>query len=171
MRMCWVLALVLCVGCTPKKTKKEEPPPETQPSRAPTSKEVEGPVSFSGTCAGASAVGEMSKYPLVLKAKETSLGKIRLRSNGRFVVEDTSNVLGDVPAGTVLYGQGPLSNPDYGRSRAYAVALRDFDGKTCRGFVSTQVVDVVGRSPWAGKTNATSPSSVPASASSPASKP
>jgi hypothetical protein len=113
----------------------------------------------------------MSKYPLMLKAKETSLGKIRLRSNGRFVVEDTSNVLGDVPAGTVLYGQGPLSNPDYGRSRAYAVALRDLDGKTCRGFVSTQVVEVVGRSSWAGKTSVSSPASAPASASSPTNKP
>lgn len=120
---------------------------------------------FDGSCDSAQPLGELEKYPLQLRTKENSLNKVRVRSTGRFVAGDVSNVLGELPVGVVLLGQGPISNPEYGKSKAYAVALEDSGGKRCRGFVSTQVVELVGRAPWAGKSGS-APSTPPASQAS-----
>jgi hypothetical protein len=45
--------------------------------------------------------------------------------------------------GATFAAQGPLKNPDHGNAIAYAVVVRDADGKTCRGYISAGLVDIV----------------------------
>ena len=94
-----------------------------------------------GSCAQGRSVGDIKEYSQRLQAKKTSLGFIRIRSYAVFSVEDQTNILGTVPAGTLLWGVGPLKNADFSAGIGYAVLIRDKLGKTCRGYVSITVVD------------------------------
>jgi hypothetical protein len=96
-----------------------------------------------GSCDGAEPLGPAEAYKHLIRAKENTLGIVRVRSNGRFVAGEDENVLGEVKSGALLHAQGPLKNADYGKSKAYAVVVRDPKGKLCRGYVSTLYVDLV----------------------------
>jgi hypothetical protein len=98
---------------------------------------------LAGSCDGAEPLGPAEAYKHLVRAKENTLGIVRVRSNGRFIAGEDENVLGEVKSGVLLYAQGPLKSADYGKSKAYAVVVRDLKGKLCRGYVSTLYVDLV----------------------------
>lgn len=143
------ITALMVFSCSSGEEAPLEEIPATAPASAPTeenaSEKPEGVVDFQGSCQGAEALGELESYPLRLRAKENSLGIVRVRSDGKFLVSEQDNVLGEVPTGTLFYGQGPISSPKYGKSKAYRVALRDSEGRLCRGYVSTRVVEFEGR--------------------------
>ena len=138
------------VGC---KTKPHPPAdggaPATQPSpgmtgqRATTSFPADKLTMIEGSCAGGRELVDLADYRVRLRAKQNSLGFIRIRREAIWTLEDLSNVLGTVPCGTILWGRGPVKNADYSMGVGYAVAVRDAQGRQCRGYVSYTVVDVV----------------------------
>jgi len=96
-----------------------------------------------GSCADGRELGDLAGYSIRLRAKQNSLGFIRVRRDAIWTLEDLSNVLGTVPCGTLLWGQGPLKNAEHSMGVGYAVAVRDAQGRQCRGYVSYTVVEVV----------------------------
>jgi hypothetical protein len=139
---------ILALGCGGG----EEAAPKNAPASAASAATADRPASapgealaaaLAGSCDGAEPLGPAEVYKHLVRAKENSLGIVRVRSNGRFVAGEDENVLGEVKSGALLYAQGPIKNADYGKSKAYAVAVRDTKGKLCRGYVSTLYVDLV----------------------------
>ena len=96
-----------------------------------------------GSCEGGRELGDPSHYSVRLRAKPNTLGFIRVRSWASWPAGDPSNVLGTVPCGAILWGEGPLKNAEYSCGIGYAVALRDSQGRQCRGYVSYTVVEVL----------------------------
>lgn len=103
-----------------------------------------------GSCEGGRELGDLSSYGVRLRAKPDSLGFIRVRREAVWTLEDLSNVLGTVPCGTILWGEGPLKNAEYSMGVGYAVAVRDSQCRQCRGYVSYTVVEVLVRGESAG---------------------
>jgi hypothetical protein len=98
-------------------------------------------VLIDGSCEHARAMGDLAHYSTPLRAKNSSLGFIRIRSDANWNAENSTNVLGTVPSGTLLWAEGPLKDWDTPSGIGYAVAIRDKEGHTGRGYVSFQVVD------------------------------
>jgi len=96
-----------------------------------------------GNCVGGREIGDLSNYSFRLRAKSNTLGFIRVRRQAIWDVEDTESVLGTVPCGTLLWGNGPLKNAEFSAGVGYAVPLRDAGGNQSRGYVSYTVVDVL----------------------------
>ncbi|HEY3359638.1 MAG TPA: hypothetical protein VGQ83_40685 [Polyangia bacterium] len=89
-----------------------------------------------GSCARGLPLGAPGDYRQRLRVGTPRSGMVRVRATPAFDAADRSNALGELPGGTVLAAQGPLKNPEYGNAVAYAVAVRDLQGRTCRGYVS-----------------------------------
>jgi hypothetical protein len=96
-----------------------------------------------GSCRWARPAGALETYRVRLRAQDTGLGVIRVRTTADFDDGDLANVMGEVPSGTLLFGQGPLKEADYSAGIGYAVVVRGHDNRLCRGYVSAGVVDVV----------------------------
>jgi hypothetical protein len=96
-----------------------------------------------GSCEQASSIGNLADYSIRVRAKSSDLGFIRIRSDASWSAEDTSNVLGKIPSGTVLWAQGPLKNAEHSNGIGYAVAIRDKDGRVGRGYVSFTIIEVL----------------------------
>ncbi len=96
-----------------------------------------------GSCEKARDLGDLAGYSLRVRSKEAKLGFVRVRSDASWFAEDKSNILGTVPTGTVMRAEGPLKNAEGSNGIGYAVAVRDKDGRTGRGYVSYTVVDVL----------------------------
>lgn len=103
---------------------------------------TDGITLIDGSCADGNELGDVAQYTVRLRAKQNSIGFIRVRRDAIWTLEDLSNVLGTVPCGTLLWGQGPLKNAEYSAGVGYAVAVRDAQGRQCRGYVSYTVVEV-----------------------------
>jgi hypothetical protein len=128
----------------------------TQPSRA---KAYE----FRGTCNWARPMGHLSRYRLRLRVKGSAGATALVHSTAYIHRGDRSNRIGVLGAGAVLPGEGPLhfGRVEGGTSVAYAVAVRDVEGKTCRGYVDAVDVEVIGDA--ARRQSAGSPTHVPGS--------
>jgi len=113
------------VGCH----RKEKPRPEEKITL------------IDGSCAPARPLGDLADYSTRIRAMDSALGFIRIRSEAIWSGEDLSNVLGTVPSGTVLWAEGPLKNAEISMGIGYAVAIRDKDGRTGRGYVSRTVIE------------------------------
>lgn len=119
-----------------------EPDPEILKAIAADDAKIAHIVLINGDCSKASPLGDITDYTVKLRAKHSHLGFIRIRSRALFDAE-TDNVLGTVPGGTILWGQGPLKDGEISDGLGYAVAIRDKDGNIRRGYVSLTVVDVI----------------------------
>ena len=95
---------------------------------------------FRGSCSFARPPGEADEYVEKVRAKETSLGSIRVRATASFEPGERENLIGEIPSGTILAAVGPIAGG--GTSGiGYAVLVRDGHGRVCRGYVSSQSVD------------------------------
>jgi hypothetical protein len=95
-------------------------------------------VDFHGTCNWGRHPGAPGQYRVPLRAAGNPSGTIRVRSDARFEVDD-SNVIGELPAGTRVLGDGPLAG---GGEVGYAILVRGHTGRVCRGYVSATAVTV-----------------------------
>jgi hypothetical protein len=102
---------------------------------------VDRTVLIDGSCEGGRPLDDAVDFPIRLRAKDNSLGYIRVRRDSAWAEEDLSNVLGTVPCGTTLWGHGPIKNYEYGVG--YVVAARDARGRRCLGYISNSVVEVL----------------------------
>jgi len=120
-------------------------PSTTSQTSVPAATSLPGdkPTLIEGSCEGGRELGDLSHYALRLRAKPNTLGFIRVRSWASWDAGDLSNVLGTVPCGAILWGEGPLKNAEYSCGIGYAVAVRDSQGRRCRGYVSYTVVEVL----------------------------
>jgi hypothetical protein len=96
-------------------------------------------VDFHGTCDWARHPGAPEPYRVPLRAAGNPSGAILVRSDARFDVADNSNVIGELPAGTRVLGDGPLAG---GGEMGYAILVRGHTGRVCRGYVSGTAVTV-----------------------------
>ncbi len=99
-------------------------------------------VLIDGNCATGRPLGDLADYHIQLRAKQNTLGFIRIRSDAQW-----TRVLGTVPCGTILWGEGPLKDAEVSSGIAYAVAVRDKEGHICRGYVSLTVIEVADPQP------------------------
>lgn len=138
MALGWVLALAPGLGgCGGDPA----PPPATLGvDQAPgwNAPEVEArAVDFHGTCNWGRHAGAPALYRVPLRVTGAPSGAIPVRSDARFDVTDGSNVIGELPAGTRVLGDGPLAG---GRDMGYAILVRGHTGRVCRGYVSAAAV-------------------------------
>lgn len=149
---CFVLLVIAGSGCRAKPSTSAEKAPTATPSTGvvpttlkATSSHGDKLTLIEGSCEGGRELGALADYSIRLRAKQGSLGFIRVRREAKWPAENLSNVLGTVPCGTILWGQGPLKNADDDGSCGvgYAVAVRDSQGRQCRGYVSYTVVEVL----------------------------
>ncbi|HWN70958.1 MAG TPA: hypothetical protein VNM90_25120 [Haliangium sp.] len=96
-------------------------------------------VDFHGTCNWGRHAGPPEQYRVPLRAAGDPSGTILVRSDARFDAADDSNVIGELPAGTRMLGDGPLAG---GRDMGYAILVRGHTGRVCRGYVSATAVTV-----------------------------
>ena len=96
-------------------------------------------VDFHGTCNWGRHPGPPEQYRVPLRAAGNPSGTILVRSDARFDAGDDSNVIGELPAGTRMLGDGPLAG---GRDMGYAILVRGHTGRVCRGYVSATAVTV-----------------------------
>jgi hypothetical protein len=78
-----------------------------------------------------------------VRALELPLGSISAHTSASFPVEERTNVMGEIAAGTVLLAAGPVAEGRDASGVGYAVLLRDSGGQVCRGYVSARVVEVI----------------------------
>ena len=102
-----------------------------------------------GNCSAGRQLGDISEYPLLLRAQQNNMGYIRIRRDAHWDTQFVDNVLGTVPCGTILHGEGPLKDADEPGGIGYAVAVCDGKGNVCRGYVSYTVVEFM-EGPWGG---------------------
>jgi hypothetical protein len=147
-----VVALTGVVACT-----APEPAPAARESEAtcvgaPRVVRMEGscaagrPIAASGAVKDehVAAVGDVAEYRVCLRVTPgEGQEHARIRANAVWPAEDMRNVLGRVPAGALLWGQGPLKNAEFSAGIGYAVAVQDDRGETCRGYIAGLVVEVV----------------------------
>jgi hypothetical protein len=96
-------------------------------------------VDFHGTCNWGRHAGAPEQYRVPLRAAGNPSGTILVRSDARFDAADDSNVIGELPAGTRVLGDGPLAG---GGEMGYAILVRGHTGRVCRGYVSATAVTV-----------------------------
>jgi hypothetical protein len=96
-------------------------------------------VDFHGTCKWGRAAGGPEQYRAPLRVAGSPSGTILVRSDARFDPTDDSNVIGELPAGTRVLGEGPLAG---GYGVGYAILVRGHTGRVCRGYVSATAVTV-----------------------------
>jgi hypothetical protein len=96
-----------------------------------------------GSCEHARPLGGIRMYERRVQARNSSLGYIRIRSDATWSGVDAPNLLGKVPAGSLLWAEGPLKDAKDPGGLCFAVAVRDKEGRFGRGYVSVSVVDVV----------------------------
>jgi hypothetical protein len=96
-------------------------------------------VDIHGTCNWARHAGAPEQNRVPLRATGNPSGTILVRSDARFDVADGSNVIGELPAGTRVLGDGPLAG---GGEMGYAILVRGHTGRVCRGYVSATAVTV-----------------------------
>lgn len=96
---------------------------------------------FRGSCAFARPPGEAGEYTVKLRAKPSQLGAVRVRATAIFDVSSRDNLIGEIPSGTMLAGSGPLAGGSEAGGTGYAVLVRDGNGRVCRGYVSSRVVE------------------------------
>jgi hypothetical protein len=97
---------------------------------------------INGSCRQALPIGDPSLYRILLRTKDPQGSPINIRSTPNWM-SDTANILGTIPAGSLLEGVGPLKDAQGSTGIGYAVMVRDPAGLTGRGYVSLSVVDVV----------------------------
>lgn len=96
-------------------------------------------VDFHGTCKWGRDAGAPERYRTPLRVTGNPSGTIRVRSDAGFDATDDSNVIGELPAGTRVLGEGPLAG---GHGVGYAILVRGHTGRVCRGYVSATAVTV-----------------------------
>jgi hypothetical protein len=96
-------------------------------------------VDFHGTCNWGRHAGAPEQYRVPLHVAGNPSGTILVRADARFDALDDSNVIGELPAGTRVLGDGPLAG---GHGMGYAILVRGHTGRVCRGYVSATAVTV-----------------------------
>lgn len=100
---------------------------------------------INGNCSKGLPVEDPPKFIFLYKAKENTLGFVRIRSSAKYNSSDLSNVLGTVPCGAILQGDAGVKNPYLGNAAGYRVLVRDSEGNKCQGYVSITQVEKIGR--------------------------
>ncbi|MEM9487668.1 MAG: hypothetical protein AAGC55_00920 [Myxococcota bacterium] len=98
-------------------------------------------VDFRGTCSWGRPPGDAERYRLQLRARNNPSGTIMVWFSAYFEVTETSNALGALPSGTPALGDGPIYDSATQR-HGYAIIVRGYDGRVCRGYVSAASVEV-----------------------------
>lgn len=96
-------------------------------------------VDFHGSCNWGREVGAPERYRVPLRAAGNPSGTILVRVDARFDPLENGNVIGELPAGTRVLGDGPLHG---GHGVGYAILVRGHTGRVCRGYVSATAVVV-----------------------------
>jgi hypothetical protein len=96
-------------------------------------------VDFHGSCNWGRHAGAPAQYHVPLRAAGSPGGAIVVRSDARFDAGDHSNVIGELPAGTRVLGDGPVAG---GHGVGYAILVRGHTGRVCRGYVAATAVTV-----------------------------
>lgn len=96
-------------------------------------------VDFHGSCNWGREVGAPERYRVPLRAAGNPSGTILVRGDARFDPLERDNVIGELPAGTRVLGDGPLHG---GHGVGYAILVRGHTGRVCRGYVSATAVVV-----------------------------
>ncbi|MCG8417392.1 MAG: hypothetical protein MJE77_05545 [Proteobacteria bacterium] len=92
-------------------------------------------VDFRGTCSWGRAPGKSDRYQIRLRARTTPSGTVLVWASAFFDLTDNSNVLGELPAGNVAMGDGPVYDHQ-NRRKGYAILVRGYAGRVCRGYVT-----------------------------------
>jgi hypothetical protein len=96
-------------------------------------------VDFHGSCNWGRHAGAPAQYRVPLRVAGNPSGTILVRSDARFDAADDDNVIGELPAGTRMLGDGPLAG---GYEVGYAILVRGHTGRVCRGYVAATAVTV-----------------------------
>lgn len=96
-------------------------------------------VDFHGSCDWGREAGAPERYRVPLRAGGNPSGTILVRVDARFDPLENGNVIGELPAGTRVLGDGPLHG---GHGVGYAILVRGHTGRVCRGYVSATSVMV-----------------------------
>jgi hypothetical protein len=96
-------------------------------------------VDFHGSCDWGREPGAPERYRVPLRAAGNPSGTIVVRLDARFDPLERGNVIGELPAGTRVLGDGPLHGGD---GVGYAILVRGHTGRVCRGYVSATSVVV-----------------------------
>jgi hypothetical protein len=135
------LVLGLALGCGGAPT---EGPAPLGVDQAPgwNAPEVEArAVDFHGTCNWGRHAGAPERYRVPLRVPDNPSGTILVRYDARFDAADDDNVIGELPAGARMFGDGPVYG---GFGVGYAILVRGHTGRVCRGYVSAAAVVVEG---------------------------
>lgn len=139
-RLAAVIAVAL--GCSsPPAPVEGGPPPgggSPYPMTAPSPGLAAIAADFNGSCAFARPGPGAEHYAIALVARR----EVAVHDSADF--RDAGNRIGTVARGVELAGEGPLVGGAGGRS-GYGVALRDSQGRVCRGYVSADGVEPVKR--------------------------
>lgn len=94
-------------------------------------------VDFHGTCSWGRGPGRGERYRVRLRVADNPSGGILVRADPRFDAAEDANVIGELPAGTVVLGDGPVHG---GHGVGYAILVRGHAGRVCRGYVRASSV-------------------------------
>ncbi len=133
------ILIVLVLGCAGAESSLgPQPGPFGAPGPVATATLVKA-TDFRGTCSWGRPPGQAGRYRVPLRVRPSPAGSVLVRSSAHFDLTDDSNILGELPSGAEISGDGPVYD-EQTDSRGYAILVRGYAGRVCRGYVSDSSV-------------------------------
>ncbi|WP_428266944.1 hypothetical protein [Haliangium sp.] len=95
-------------------------------------------IDFRGTCVWGRSAGAAGRYRVRLRVIAGADHAVPVRADAHFDPGDDDNIIGELPAGTLVWADGPVAS---GRGIGYAIPVRGHTGRVCRGYVSASAVE------------------------------
>ena len=129
---------MICAAALASCAESKPPPKSPGPTQAPgyqPSPITDKAADFAGTCSWGRAPGNPRSYRVRLRVKRRASGTVLVRSSAVFDLSDESNIMGELAADSIVFGDGPVYDGQTNR-RGYAILVRGNTGRVCRGYVT-----------------------------------
>ena len=99
-------------------------------------------VPIQANCEDCRETGDTAMYKQIVHIKKNDLGYVRVRKDAScFEANIGANVIGKIKDDIWVYAQGPLKNAGGSAGIAFAIIVKDRNGKIWRGYLSYTLLD------------------------------